>query len=127
MTVHRVRLYHSTTGASSYHDWLSQWLNNVDAALQSEVDNEPPILREQTGSERDDYYMGDLAFHWNEGKAHILDNLDLYAASFCDWHRILYESCTHDEGDERESCSRDEKRENGTIPDYIEDLDSDQS
>jgi hypothetical protein len=126
MTVHRVRLYHSTTGAQDYHDWLSQWLNNVDAALQSEVDNEPPTLREQVDGDGE-WYQGDLAFTWDEGKANILDNLDIYAANNCDWHRIGYHECSHDE-DNPAPCGWDEQpRENGSVPAYIPDMEPEQS
>lgn len=120
MTVHRVRLYHSTDGAQSYHDWLGQWLNNVDAALQSEIDNEPPTI-EQTEDEKQEWYSGNLAFEWDEGKAHILDNIDQYAAAYCNWHRIGYHECSHDE-ENLTPCSWDEQRENGTVPDDIPDM-----
>jgi len=125
MTVHRVRLIHSTAGASLYHDWLSQWLLNVDAPLHDEIDNEPPTLREQLDGNAE-WYQGDLAFAWDEGKAHILDNLDQYAASYCDWHRIGYHECIGHDTDEIHHCASDEQRENGPVPNHVLDMSPDQ-
>jgi hypothetical protein len=117
MKVHRVRLYHSTAGSQSYHNWLDQWLLNVDAALQSEVDNEPPTLRKQIDG-GGEWYQGDLAFDWDGGKANILDNIEQYADSYCDWFQIEYHECSHDETDAT-ACSVQEIRKNGTIPNYV--------
>ena len=119
MTIHRVRLYHSTTGASSYHGWLDQWLLNMSPWEDPEVTNELPTLREhlETGAE---YYQTEIAFEWSEDRAIILDNLDQYAASYCDWHRIGYHVCTHD--DNGGPCSWDEQRQNGSVPNYIPDM-----
>jgi len=120
MTVHRFRVIHSTTGAESYHNWLHQWLLNVDAALQSSVSNESPKLVDAFDGSGT-WYQGDLAFDWAEGKANIFDNIELYADSYCDWHRIGYHECSHDET-EITSCSWQEVRESGTIPSYVPDM-----
>lgn len=117
MTVHRIRLYHSTTGAQSYHGWLDTWLTNMQPWTDDEVTNELPTLVEKSDGDGE-WYQTELAFEWTEERAHILDNLDQYAASYCDWHRIGYHECSHDE-DDPEPCSWDEVRENGTVPDYI--------
>jgi hypothetical protein len=89
----------------------------VDAALHDEIDNKSPTLREQIDG-GGEWYQGDLAFNWDEGKANILDNISLYADSYCDWYRLGYHECIHDE-DNPQPCSWDEKRENGTIPSDI--------
>jgi len=117
MTVHRVRLIHSTAGASSYHGWLDQWLTNMAPWTDPEVTNELPTLREQVDGDGE-YYQTELAFEWSEDKATILDQLDQYAVAYCDWHRIGYHVCTHDE-EEPQPCSWDEQRESGQVPDYI--------
>lgn len=115
MTAHRVRIFHSTAGSDSYHTWSDQWLLNMSPWSYPEVDNDLPT---QTTTIDGDltYYHGELAFDWSEDKAIIFDQLDQYAASYCDWHRIGYHACTHDE-DNPQPCSWDETRENGTIPD----------
>ncbi len=119
MTVHRVRLYHSTTGAGDFHAWIGQWLINMQPWADPEVTNELP--EETTNREADSYYSGELAFEWSEDKAHILDNLDQYMASYCDWHRLGYHVCSHDE-EPLTSCSWGEVRENGSVPSYIPEM-----
>jgi len=120
MTVHRIRLYHSTAGAQSYHDWLETWLINMEPWADPEVSNDVPTLREQMGR-GGQYYQTELAFEWSEDRAIILDQLSQYAASYCDWYRIGYHECAHDD-DDAEPCSWDEQRENGTAPDHIKDM-----
>jgi hypothetical protein len=124
MAIHRVRLYHSTTGASGYHGWLSTWLMNMAPWADPEVSNDLPTVRDPLDSDNAEYYNGELAFEWSEDRAIILDNLDQYAASYCDWHRIGYHECTHD--DDGGPCSWDEQRQAGTVPGYIEDMSPEQ-
>jgi len=82
-----------------------------------EVTNEPTSLVNpaDAGEPGPEYYSGELAFDWSEDKAFILDNLDGYLSSYCDWHRIRYHVCDHD-ATEPDSCNWDEVRESGTIP-----------
>jgi hypothetical protein len=120
MTVHRIILAHSTVGAQGFHAWLDQWLLNVDAALQSEVDNDPPILRQQTDGNAK-WHQGELAFAWDEGKTNILDNIEIYCDSHCDWYRLGYHACSHDRA-ESETCSYQEVRQSGPIPKHVTDV-----
>lgn len=121
MTAHRIRLIHSTTGASAYHDWLDTWLTNMSPWDYPEVDNDLPTLRETVDG--DEYYQTELAFDWSEDRATILDQLDQYAASYCKWHRIGYHECDHDE-DDPQPCSWDEVVEHGDVPDDIPTFDT---
>jgi len=122
MTIHRVRLFHSTAGASGFHGWLDSWLTNMVPWANPEVENTLPTEREPIGGGTN-YYLTELAFEWSEDRAHILDNLDQYATSYCDWHRIGYHECSHD--DDGVPCSWDEQRENGAIPGYSTDMSHD--
>jgi hypothetical protein len=117
MTVHRVRLLHSTAGKNDYHAWLNTWLTNMTPWSDPEVPNDLPSLRTQIDGSGE-WYQTELAFEWTEDRAIILDNLAQYASSYCDWHRIAYHVCTHDE-ENGGPCSWDEVRENGTIPSYV--------
>lgn len=114
--IHRVRLFHSTTGASSFHNWLETWLTNMQPWADPEVENTLPTEREPALADGP-YYQTELAFEWTEDRAIILDNLDQYAAAYCDWHRIGYHECTHD--GTGGPCSWDERRQNGPVPSYI--------
>lgn len=118
--IHRTRLYYSTTGAASFHAWLSQWLINMSPWAAPEVTNEVPESPTTPIDGGDDYYVVELAFEWAEDRAHILDNLSQYAAAYCEWHRIGYHECTHD--GTGGPCSWAEQRESGTVPEYIEDM-----
>lgn len=117
MVAHRVNIFHSVGGSSDFHAWLEQWLTNMEPWSYEGVDNDIPTKTEDEGT-GDEYYSGTLAFDWDEDKAHILDNLDGYAEAYCDWHRILYHVCDHDENPPT-PCSWEDVRENGDVPDYI--------
>lgn len=122
MTAHRIRLYHSTQGAQSYHAWLDQWLTNMSPWECPEVTNDLPAESDRIGADAATCYVGDLAFHWDaEDKAIILDQLSQYAAAYCDWHRIGYHVCDHDAA-ESTPCAWESTRESGTVPEYISDL-----
>lgn len=123
MTIHRVRLFHSPTGADSYHGWLDTWLTNMEPWSDPEVTNNLPTQRSPIGSDVT-YYQTELEFEWSEDRAIILDQLDGYARSYCDWHRIGYHECAHDDNDG--SCSWDEQRGSGTVPSVIADMSPDQ-
>lgn len=122
MALHRVRLYYSTADAAAYHDWLSSFLTNLQPWESDEVTNSVSDAPASPIDENDeDYYRVELAFDWSEDKAHILDNLSLYADSYCDWYRLGYHVCTHDE-DDPTPCEFEELRENGAVPDHIPSL-----
>lgn len=123
MVVHRVHLYYSTNGANSFHGWLSTWMTNMQPWTDDEVVNEVPSNMRNTNIDGDgvDYYAVQLAFEWTEDKSIILDQINGYLSSYCDWHRIGYHVCDHDE-QERDGCSWDEVREGGSVPDDIPSL-----
>ncbi|MFP4218810.1 MAG: hypothetical protein ACLFR6_08245 [Salinarchaeum sp.] len=123
MTAHRLRLVHSQSGADDFHAWLESWLTNMSPWDYPEVDNDLPTLREPVDGES--YYQAELAFDWSEDESIILDNLDDYAASYCDWHRIGYHVCEHDESDPT-PCSWDTDlgRKSGSVPDHIPTFDT---
>lgn len=117
MTIHRVRLFHSTTGSGSYHGWLGTWLTNMQPWADPEVSNELPTERDPIDG-GGTYYQTELAFEWSEDRSIILDQLDQYADAYCEWHRIGYHECSHDD-EGGGPCSWDERRENGPVPSHI--------
>lgn len=112
MSIHRVRLRYSETGAQSFNGWLETWLVNMQP--WAERPNEVPALREEPSA----HYGGDLTFAWSEDKSIILDQLDGYLSAYCDWYRIWYHICDHDES-ERGNCSWDAQREGGQVPEWV--------
>jgi len=121
MVVHRFRLYHSVAGADSFRNWIGQFTQNINAALTGEVDKEPTTLRETIDGEQ--YYATDYAFEFSKGKAHFWENAKVYARDRCEWYRMGYHECTHDDTDVSGSnCSWQDQAENGTVPAYIEDM-----
>jgi len=118
MVVHRFRLYHSTAGSDALHNWLGQFTQNINAALGNEVTKEVPTLRETLDGQQ--YYGGDYAFEWAKGKAHFWGNVTVYARDYCDWYRMGYHECDHDETNVNgSSCSWEDSAENGPVPDYV--------
>jgi hypothetical protein len=47
-----------------------------------------------------------------------LDNINQYAASYCEWHRLAYHVCTHDESNPQ-PCPWDDVRKNGSVPSHV--------
>jgi len=121
MSIHRIRLFHSTQGAQAYHDWLETWLTNMQSWDADEVTNTAPTERDPLADGASPYYSGDLAFAWSEDRAVIEDQLSQYAAAYCDWYRLGYHVCTHDE-DEPQPCTWDSVNESGVVPDHILEL-----
>lgn len=114
MTIHRVRLYYSNTGATSFHGWLSTWLTNMQPWSGGEVANSVPDAPTSPFDSDLKYYSVELAFDWSEDKSIILDQLDGYVSAYCDWSRLGYHVCDHDE-DDRTGCQWEEIRENGSV------------
>ena len=120
MAAHRVVLFHSPTGSTDFHNWLDTWLTNMTPWSYPGVQNELPLLNQPNGDDPE-YYAGELAFDWNaESKSIIVDNLEGYLSSYCDWYRLGYHICTHDEDDA--DCTWDDVRDGGTVPASIPSL-----
>ena len=113
MSIHRVRLRYSEAGAQSFNGWLSTWLVNMQP--WAERPNDVPSQRERPGP----HYRGDLTFAWTEEKSIILDQIEGYLSSYCDWYRIGYHVCDHDEAD-RGDCVWDMQRDGGAVPDFVD-------
>jgi len=122
MSVHRVRLCYSVAGAESFHGWLGTWLTNMSPWDADEVTNGVPTETTTALASDAEWYQVELAFDWAEDKAIIVDQLDGYLGSYCDWHRLGYHVCTHDE-DNPSPCSWDTDsnlpRESGAVPDRV--------
>jgi len=116
MSIHRVRLRYSEAGAQSFHGWLSVWLTNMSP--WAERPNEVPTLREQPSA----HYGGDLTFEWSEDKSIILDQLDGYLAAYCDWYRLAYHVCNHDDSDRTpdDGCTFWHHSEGGAVPQWVQ-------
>lgn len=121
MPIHRTRLFYSTAGGGSFHGWLGTWLANMSPWEAPDVTNSVPNGPLSTVDSNTDYYAIELAFDWSEDKSHILDNLDQFLDAYCDWHRIGYHVCTHDETDPT-PCTWEETRESGSVPAYVPSL-----
>jgi len=119
MTAHRLRLFYSIAGSSDFHAWLDTWLTTMQPWDSGEVTNDLPT--EVTPTDGVTHYEGELAFDWAEDRLIILDSLDQNCGADCDWHRILYHDCRHDDA-VRELCQWDEQRESGAVPASIRDL-----
>jgi len=123
MSIHRVRLFHSTAGASGFHNWLSVWLTNMTPWEADEVTNEVPVTwNAGVGNEGTEAFHAELAFEWTQDRDIILDNLNQQMAAWCDWNRLFWHECSHDES-QPQPCEWNEKRENGTVPADIPDWD----
>lgn len=115
MTVHRLRLVYSSAGSEYFHNWLSTWFDSLSQWDLDGVENSAPDS--QINRQGESYYTVDLAFDWSEDEELILDNLDQYLSSYCDWHRVGYHICDHD--GETDGCSWDQSREDGSVPGFV--------
>lgn len=120
MSVHQVRLFHSEAGAGGFHDWLETWLTNMTPRSADEVTNEPPTLTTPIDGGAP-YYSGDLAFAWSEDKNIIMDQLTGYLDAYCEWWRLGYHVCSHDE-ENPTPCAWEDGDEGGAVPNHVRTL-----
>jgi hypothetical protein len=118
---HWIRLYHSTTGSDSFYSWLADWDAARDSDTADEVTNEipdaPVTPREDSNAE---YYTATLSYDFSEPPTEVLKEPYHALTEHCDWCRVGYHECDHDE-DDPEPCAftDDHVLEHGTIPDHV--------
>lgn len=110
----------SDTFVGGTNSYVSVWLTNYiawepDGNLTQSNDPPSVVNTELDGSSLDYYRGGVWRFDWSESKAQLLDNLEGQANAYCDWYRIRWHECDHDEDDDR-GCSWDEVRSDGPVP-----------
>lgn len=127
MSVHMIRIHCGPQSSwpqsdcnAAVEDWMSkqsEWTPDpVDHSMQSAVNGE-------TGTA---WWTGDyrLTFE-SDPKDNLLQKLEDKLVNKCDWYRLGYHECTHDESPPS-PCSWDEEREwtdkNVTIPSEIPDF-----
>lgn len=111
-----IRVYISTEGKTSLEahntamdDWVSQqsvWMEDPDTHHIIEVS---PLEEDSTP-----YYMGTYRFHVpaSDEKDNLLQKCEDKLVNKCDWYRIWYHVCDHDEDEStRDGCTWDEMRE----------------
>mgnify|MGYP000182063460 CR=1 FL=1 len=116
MSIHRVRLTYSESGAQSFNGWLETYLTNMEP--WSERENAVPTLRDEQISDTPAHYSGDLTFAWSEDKSIIKDQLWGYLTAYCDWGVLRYHVCDHD-SENPTPCEWEETNTHGAVPDGV--------
>lgn len=116
MTVHMVRLFLEPPRGEA-DSAVDNWVQNHNEWTDDPVDHS---LIETTDEDGNTMVVGDYRFVQDSTVTELLDTLEDRLSSLQGglWYRIGYHACTHDE-DDPQPCSWDEKRENGTVPDFV--------
>jgi hypothetical protein len=121
VTVHRIKLYYSTTDAEMFHSWLTDWDASRDGDTGDEVTNEiPDVPVTPRVKSNDEYFSATLSYDFAEPPTEVLKEPYHALTEHCDWSRVGYHECDHDESNP-EPCAFIDYHvlEDGTVPDHI--------
>jgi hypothetical protein len=121
MTVHRIQLYYSTTDAQTFHSWVADWNSTRDGDTGDELTNKiPDVPVDPRDDSNAEYYSAMLSYDFAEPPTEVLKDPYHALVDLCDWCRVGYHECDHDE-DNPEPCAftDDHVLEHGTIPDHV--------
>jgi hypothetical protein len=121
MTVNRITLYYSVVGSETFHSWLTDWDSDRDSDTGDELTNEipdaPVTPRDESNAE---YYTVALSYDFAEPPAEVLKEPYHALVDYCDWSRIGYHECQHDENNPKPCAFIDDHViEDGTVPDHV--------
>jgi hypothetical protein len=121
MSVHRIHLFYSAAGSTAFHNWLADWDDARDGDTGDELTNEipdaPVTPRDDSNAE---YYSATLSYDFGEPPTEVLREPYHALTDHCDWGRLGYHECDHDESDP-EPCAftSDHVLEDGAVPDHV--------
>lgn len=116
MSVHMVRMFVEPPKGEA-DNAIENWVSNHNEWTSDPVEHtlsETNAAIDGTGTA---YLRGDYRFIQEETPTSLLDDLEdkLQSIQGGLWYRVGYHNCTHNES-ETASCDWDDKRENGTVP-----------
>lgn len=94
---------------------ISNWLSNFNRWQQQQ--NDPPHLSD-TGAETAvlTYWKGGpWRFEWQHDKSAILNGIEGQAQAQCDWYRLRWHECDHQDSS-NDGCGWTDVRTEGAIP-----------
>jgi hypothetical protein len=124
--IHKIKLYYSTSDADAFHDWLTDWNATKDGNTNDEIDNNIPANTTTPEDSNIEYYRVELTYQSSHDPTVLLQEPYQKLTELCEWARVGYHKCDHDNLKKSHDCSFDDADidEHGDIPDAISSLSS---
>jgi hypothetical protein len=121
MSVHRMRLCYSTSGAESFRTWFTNWQLNTHTETDDGVTNEiPDSPWNPSPAIGDPHYRVDLSFPESKNAAKLIQEISDALAGYCEWSRLAYHQCPHEKVSPNECVWKtQEDPGTGTVPGYV--------
>jgi len=110
MTVHMIRVFigpNDKMTLQQANDELDKWVNNHSEWVE---DMAAHVVSETVTPSGSKYWLGSYRFQFDDAKDNLLTKCEDKLTDKCDWYRLGYHNCDHDESD-RSGCSWDDQRE----------------
>jgi hypothetical protein len=122
--IHKIRLYYSTTGSQTFHDWLTDWNATKDGDTNDAIDNSIPANTTTPEDRNIEYYTETLTYQSSHDPTVLLEGPYTKLTEVCGWARVGYHKCDHDNPQKSHDCSFNDADiyEHGDIPDAIPSL-----
>jgi hypothetical protein len=119
--IHRIRLYYSTSGADTFHDWLTTWKADLDGDTADAVDNNIPDTPTSPENSDLEHYSVSMTFASHEDPLVVLEDPYGKLVDHCEWSRAAYHACNHGYDGDDDSCQwREENiREDPPVPEHV--------
>jgi hypothetical protein len=126
MSIDKIRLFYSVTGADQFHQWLQQWHESVATETTDLIINDipdAPILR--PGADDAEYYTVSLTYPSEETPTKKLEQPYQKLVEYCEWSKVGYHECSDvPDNPTKSNCHypEDKIQRDGNIPEYIPSL-----
>lgn len=113
MTVHMVRVIigpNDKMTLQQANDELDKWVNNHSEWVEDSTEHHVRETNTDPSGSGVTYWRGSYRFEYSDAKDNLLQKCEDKLTDKCDWYRLGYHVCDHDESD-RQGCSWDDERE----------------
>jgi hypothetical protein len=125
MSVHKIRLFYSVTGANDFHQWLQQWHDSVLTETSDIITNQKPATVVSQVEPDTDYYAVTFTYPIDNNPNEILEQPYQKLTEYCDWSKVGYHECGDvPDNPTKSDCNYPESKtyRDGDIPEYIPSL-----
>lgn len=113
MTVHMIRVCigpNDKMTLQQANDALDTWVGNHSEWVEDSVEHAVSETNTQLDGSGTAYWLGSYRFGYSDAKDNLVQKCEDKIVNKCDWYRLGYHICDHDEND-RGGCSWDDERE----------------
>jgi hypothetical protein len=124
MSVHKIRLFYSHSGADDFHSWLTQWHESIKTDTADKITNKTPSVS-VSRLDGNEYYTATLTYPSDENLTVVLEEPYKKLTEYCDWSKVGYHKCDDvSDNPNKSDCHYLENKihRDGDIPEHIPSL-----